>query len=440
MNSFSVRKMVFVTISLFITCASLAQENAQLQRAQQYVDKAEELFAAADYDNSIKEYRFAGQIYYQDFPDKYAVCYNGIGNNYINMARYPDAYEEFQRALNFTYADSSNADSTIIADAYEGLGRLFLQAEENLIRKAGMNRLNLDTALYYQEQALALRKRIYEKENHPKVARSYYFLGLCYAKQSSVSIDGKDPLKLQYEYLNKALQIQKNALGDVHYQTADTYDALGAYYYEVERNYQKGYDYYQKTVDIRLEIFGGIHPNLANSYIGLARYFHALNMYDEELEFLEKALSIRLEILGEEHIAIAQNYLLLSKRYRMSGDYQKALLFSDRAQNIFIALQGDSSAEIADVYLNKALCYREIGNALEERKFLRKARELRKSIYGESHFKMAEIYMEVANYYLNNNTDNIVKIQDSILNNYQKAKTIWENNVGRRLSLHRYHL
>lgn len=421
-----------------------AQQPKSWERAQGYIQKAEEYYAKAQYEESLREYQFASQIYRQEQrTDLYGVCYNGVGNNYIELTRYADAYMEFSRVLH-QYKEmrqvnpAFHPDSTIVADAYEGLGRFFMNAQENLINKrlSEQKAINFDTALYFHRQALDMRVKHWGKE-HPKVALSYYFIAQCYGGMSLDTLrlqkdtSYRNPLTEQLRYLEEALRIQIATQGEQHHQTADIYDALGDYQYEVLRNYQKGMDYHQKSLQIRQAVFGAEHPKIAKSMVGIATYYRVLNLFDTELEYLENALVLRRKIFGEVHQDIAKNYFLLANRYRASGDMEKALTYYQQAFTIFTQLQGELSAEVADVYLQLALCYREMSEQRMERQFLDKALDIRSKIFGKQHVKIGEVYFEIGNFFLKYpHAVSNVQLKDSIFYYYGLANQIWTRQLG----------
>ena len=86
-------KLYMALLYVFVAASgAYAQDAAALKRATGYVQQAEQYYEDARYDRSIQEYQFAATIYRQtgNF-DKYAICYNGVGNNYINLTRFDDA-------------------------------------------------------------------------------------------------------------------------------------------------------------------------------------------------------------------------------------------------------------------------------------------------------------------------------------------------------------
>ncbi|MCP4440421.1 MAG: CHAT domain-containing protein [Aureispira sp.] len=395
------------------------------------------------YEDAKESYQIAGDWYRKNgYSQLYSICYNGIGNIYIDLTLYEKAkYEGFKKTIDLleemkSIEPSLAIDSNLIADAYEGYGRYYMNVA---VASQDTNDLDIivrfDTAMAYFNKALDIRTRLNGPE-HSKVALSYYYIGRCYRgfsvitdsiqivnlEKKGVQID--NPIKKELEYLEKALALQIKILSENHYQVANTYQALGNYYYEIKKDYEVGFDYQKKALKIRQKLFEDNHPKIAASYSELATYYRVMNMFDNELKCLEKALSIQLEILGEEHKDIARNYYLMGNRYRRAGDYEHALTYYQQSLDILIKLQNKNNAEVADVYFGMALCYRELENAPSEFSYLNQSKEIRQKIFGKDHFTVGEIYMELGTYHASKHR------YDSTLQYYSIATEIWENQLG----------
>jgi CHAT domain-containing protein/tetratricopeptide (TPR) repeat protein len=414
--------LCWLVVSSFTTL--IAQTEAeQMDRAQNYISKAEDYYAQAEYEASIKEYQFAAAIYRRtNHPEKYGICYNGVGNNYINLTRYKEAFQEFKRVTYlFNELASSGAqidlDSTILADSYEGFGRYYMNVN-----------VDIEKAMYYHQEALRLR--LLYNGDKADIARSYYFLGRSYRYykiDSSLIEKGAeivDPVKEELKLLNQALEMQLKASGETDHEVANTLEAIGDYYYSIINDYQKGFEYHQKALKIRKEVFRDNHPKIASSYLNHATYYRVMHLFEKEEEYLENALSIQLDIFGDEHADVAKSYYLLGNRTAFSGDYDKALDYYDRALAIFIQLQTENSVEAAEIYLRNALCYRALNESKEEFNLLQKSLGIHQKVYGKDHYQLGKVYTEIGAYYGARNE------YDSLLYYYQMASDLWVEQLG----------
>jgi|GEM_PF-1961741 len=393
-----------------------AQKTGSKARALEYVEKAKALYAEAQYEASVQEFQFAAAIYRRlKDVEGYGHCYNGVGNNYIELTRYQEADNEFKRGLalfdDLARSDSSlQVDSLIIADGYEGLGRYRMNAEVDFWK-----------ALALHQKALAIRL----KWNAPReeLAQSYYFIGRCYGqlnKQAQDSSSLLDPLSMEADYLDQAL----NSLAKESYLTADVYEALGEHYYYRKQDFPKGFDYHQKALAIREKLFGKEHPKIASSYLQLAVYYRLTNRFEEEEDALEKALKIQLKTLNKVHKDIGRSYYLLGQRNFYSGDYDQALNYYERSLRIYLELVGRKSVEVAQLYKAIAKAQRGLGNSREEYIHLKKSLVLEREIYGVEHPNLGYIYIELGEYFKAKSKP------DSLLFYYQKAAKLWEQQLN----------
>lgn len=439
LTKYNMNAPIFISffILLFHSCLpnSYAQSDIEqtLVRAKKHILDAEKHYAEMHYVEAKESYQFAARLYRNnDLPAYYAICYNGIGNIYIELALYEEAKNKgFEKALQQLAEIKSidpdfTIDSSLVADAYEGLGRYYSSISTTLKTDKGfVTKMHYKKALEYHEAALHIRRKLYS-EMHQKVALSYYYIGQCYRGFSSKNgLQNKDfnPIQKELEYLNKALVIQLKVLGKIHYQTANTYQALGNFFYETQNDYHKGFAFHQKAFKIRKALFKDNHLQIAASYIDLAIYYRVMNIYDKELKCLETALKIQLNTLGAEHVEVAKSYYLLATRYRNNGSINKALSYYAYALVIFQDLK--QSLEIAEVRLALALCFRTLGEENKELQQLKQSRKNYETNLSKRHLKLVPVFLEMGNYYLNK------KAYDSTLFFYQKALTINQQQLGR---------
>lgn len=404
-----------------------------LERAHKHIQDAEQYYADMKYSKAKESYQFAARLYRNNNAfSHYAFCYNGIGNCYINLTHYEDAKNKgFEKALQqlaeIKSIDSNfKIDSSLVADAYEGLGRYYSSISSTLQTQHGQEtKIHYTKALEYHQKALRIRQKLYGPL-HSKVALSYYFIGQCYRGFPNQNAKDKTilPIQKELEYLKKALAIQLQTIGVSHYQTANSYQALGNYYYEVQKDYHKGFEYHNQAFQIRQALFDKNHLQIAASYVDMAIYYRVMNIYDKELNYLEKALNIQLDILGQEHAQIARSYYLLANRYQNNGSIKKALVYYLSALNILKKLKQEQSLEVAEVHLGLALCYRTSNQHNIEFQQLEKGQKIYEKILGKQHLKMSLVYLEKGNYYL------YQKNYDSTLYFYQKAIHTTQEQLG----------
>lgn len=424
--------LIAYCVSSWSISALYAQEK-ELARAKEYIAKAEKLYEDLNYNAALGEYLFASEIYRRlNLADKFAICYNGIGNIQINLSNYDQAMNEFRRTIQkfdeLKLADPNFIpDSMLIADAYEGFGRYYSNKNSQF-----------DSSLIWHQKALDIRIRTVG-ERHPKVALSYYFIGELYKdiKLDSTALAlNQSNQSLQEEYLNKALKIQLNIEPSNPAQLADTYEALGNYYYDINnmQSYEEGEKLHRKALELRKMRFSDEHPAVAISHINLAKYYGKVNRYAEETEELEKALSIQERVFESNHKDIAITLQALAKRYRLNGDVDKALYLYNRAASIITLRSGEFSNELAEVYLDIANCYNALDKLDEQKKYLDSVHLIWKKIYGENHKLIGVVKTQLGLLYLQLAKQNTVRYLHSYValaeSHLTDVLTLWEKTLS----------
>lgn len=429
-----VKTALYCATFFFILGGSLsAQTNLEqtLQRAEKHISDAEHYYAEMNYEQAKESYQFAARLYRNNnLAAYYARCYNGIGNIYIDLSLYEDAKNKgfdlsLQQLAEMQRIDSTFVvDSLLVADAYEGLGRYYSSIATIQTTDEGQETtIQYTKALQYHQRALTIRKQYYDS-THPKIALSYYYMGQCYRGFSNLNSSDLSPVEKELELLEKALQIQRQVFPKPNYQTANTYQALGNFYYELQKDYHKGFAYHQKALQIRQQCFEPNHLQIASSYTALAIYYRVMNLLDQELTYLEKALQIQLKTLGTKHVETATNYYLLANRYRRNGELEQALNYCAYALHTFVQLKKEQSLEVAAVRIEQARCYR----ALQQRQLewiqLKKSQKIYERVLGRQHLQLSTLYLEQGRYYLARQQ------YDSTLFFFKKALTIQEQQLG----------
>lgn len=428
MNKLLVNCLFFL---LFIgRIAAQTELDKIMQRAEKHIQDAERHYAEMKYTQAKESYQFAARLYRNNnVAQPYAVCYNGIGNIYIDLSLYEEAKNEgFDRALQLlSQIPAHKVDSSLIADAYEGLGRYYASLPIVLpTDKTKKTKIHFDKALEYHQKALGIRLRKFGQE-HQAVARSYYYMSFCYRgfALDITSETANNPITQELELLKKALVLQLKTIGDEDHQTANTYQALGNFYYEAQKDYYKGFEYHQQAFKIRQKKFKH-HPQIASSLVDMAVYYREMNLFREEMNCLEKALEIQLSILGKNHSEIAKSYYLLANRYRFSGNFKKAILYYNDVLEIYKTLHLEQSAEVAETHLALALSYRGLKQPNLDWSHLEESRKIYASIFGKKHFKTAWVLLEFGAYYLEK------KMYDSTLYYYNNALEVEKQQLGER--------
>ena len=210
--------------------------------------------------------------------------------------------------------------------------------------------------LKYREKALDIRRNVLG-EVHPDTATSYNNVGVSYAKMGD--------LEKGLQYLEKALKIRRRVLGEVHPSTAKSYNNVGVSYAKMGDR-EKSLQYEEKALEISCRILGEVHPDTASYYHNVGFSYFEIGDREKGLQYLEKALEIRRRILGEEHPDTAISYNSVGMLYEDLGKKKEGLAYIEKALDIRRKVLGEEHPDTATSYNNVGYSYTNFWNRHEE--------------------------------------------------------------------------
>ena len=167
----------------------------------------------------------------------------------------------------------------------------------------------------YLQQALRIQKNVLG-ENHPDYAQSLTDIGTLY------SLFG-DYQRAETCYL-QVLKIQKDVLGEDHPDYAFLLYEIGAYIYLKRGDYQKAETYLQQALRIQKNVLGEDHPNYALTLGTLGSLHVLLGDYPKAETYLVHALRIQKNVLKEQILSSAPIMFYIGYLYLILKDFQKA--------------------------------------------------------------------------------------------------------------------
>lgn len=296
----------------------------------------------------------------------------------------------------------------------------------------------LDLGVMYLHVALQIRKKTLG-ENHPDTAASYTDLGSIYKHFGDRELDDeilwhfykkqnkgrtisnndidKQNKSNEYwvngmEYMEKALRIRQQILGENHPDTAASFDKIGDYY-ETIGDWRRGIEFLEKALEIRIRTLGEYHPDTAASYDLLGRWCERIGDPEKEPAYLEKALEIRRRILGEEHADTAASYNKIGDFFENIGNPAKGLEYMEKALKIRQQVLGENHPDTAASYNNLGYSYEKLGNYEKGLEYMTKALKIRQQVLGEEHLDTVVSYFNVGSCY-------------ERINEHEKAKSYLE--------------
>ena len=276
-------------------------------------------------------------------PEVEAGIRSTIGQTYLDLAQYPEARMQLERALELDRKALGAKDPKTLK-TMSRLGHLdelqgkYPQAEsllsqtvdlqrravgpENADTLASMNRL----ATVFAEagksaqaealfrQTLELRRRVLGPE-HPDTLMSMIDL-------ANVDDDERKFAPAEALY-NQALEIQRRVLGPEHPTTLSSMHNLAIVYAD-EGKYAQAEALFRQTLELRSRVLGPEHPETLTSINGLSNVYYAEGKYAQAEALCNQALEIQRRVLGPEHPSTLMSMSNLGNLYTAEGKYAPA--------------------------------------------------------------------------------------------------------------------
>ncbi len=312
-----------------------------------------------------------------------------LANKYITKA------EELAKKAQY---DSSNYYFEKASVIYEKVAILDNQAKTwkkyvsciNLLGSNAVEQGKYENAIEYLNQALEIGLNKLG-ENHIEISDTYNNIGSVFVR--------KGDYDRAFENYNKALSMRLQILGENHPKVASSYNNIGIIYH-MKVNYDKALEYYNKSLNIKFQLLGEYNPEVADTYFNIGLIYDWKGDYDKAFEYYHKSLAIRLKVLGDNHPKVALSYNNIGIYYYLKGNFDKALEYYQRAIPIYIKSLGDAHPRIADCYNNIGIIYYEKGDFTEALKYYNKSLDIKIQILGTYHSSVANTFNNIGNIYL----------------------------------------
>ncbi len=364
--------------------------------AVRYFAKADVFVKEAKYDSAIFYFEQAGRLYQAgEIWEKYARCYNRIGDQYRQKGKFDEAFMCSQQALE-TGLKYLGAQHPEIASSHSNMGHVYFY------------RAQYDQALKSYQQALNIRRAALG-DQHPDVARSYSNIGNVYLM--------KGDYEQAIAFHKKDISIKLATIGEQHMNTTLSYLSLGSVYIE-KGDYDEAIAVDKKALSILLQIAGEQHPNVAMTYYNLSDCYLKKGDYDQAIALGDKAASIIMNTLGKQDYRAATCYILIGRAYADKGDHDQALAFFNQGLAIQRASLGERHFEVAVTYHNMAAIYDDKSDYEQALSFHHKALSIRTAALGEQHPYVADSYVGLGDAHSHRSDDR------QALEFYQKALSV----------------
>jgi CHAT domain-containing protein/tetratricopeptide (TPR) repeat protein len=333
-----------------------------------------------------------------------------LAQAYEDQANFPAAQKQRRQVL-ATLTRWHGKDHWQVTDArlaLEGVERLARLTPADRRRLAEAGQLNGQALQFYQQRKIAAALPLAQKaleiqkqvlgERHPDYALSLNNLAALYRARGESA--RAEPLYRQ------ALEIRKQLLGEHHPATATSLNNL-ALLYRDQGDYARAEPLLRQAVDICKLVLGEHDPAYAQSLNNL--YAQSLNnlaaLYQVQGEYaraeplFRQALIIRKQVLGERHPDYAQSLNNLAALYLAQGEYARAEPLFRQAREIYQQVLGERHPLYATSLHNLAELYLARGDYAQAEPLYRQALDIYKQALGERHPHYAQSLNNLAALY-----------------------------------------
>lgn len=300
-----------------------------------------------------------------DYRKNLSDCHNGLGLNYLKLARFKDAEKAFSESLKIRqeiYGKNHPEYAKLCLNLgisksnqaqYKDALRYYKKAEKIYRSKFGkLNPYlasitnNIGTVYYYmgdldnafKKYKIALNQYLsFYGDEHLYISYSYFNMGI-------IAHD-KQEYDTAEQFYNKALNIRKKVLGKEHISTSNCFQSLGKLYAD-KGNLRMAMDYFQHALKIKLKTLDHNHPELASIYYDLGNVCIESKRYDQAKSYLDTALTIYNRALGPDHPDTGKVYILFGKNLFAQNKYQDAMGYFTKALKILLDKRGADNLDV----------------------------------------------------------------------------------------------
>jgi len=225
------------------------------------------------------------------------------------------------------------------------------------------------------ERALEVERRALGAE-HPKTLRTMSRLGCL------MYLQGKNPEA--EALLDRTLKVQRRVIGPEHPDTLKSMYYL-AITYEEQSKFPQAESLESQTLEIQRRVLGPEHLDTTASMGELASIYHELGKYPQAEALDSQALEIQRRVLGPEHPRTLATMTSLGIDYQRENKYAQAEALDRQTLEIRRRVQGPEHPDTVSEMGNLASVYDEQGKYAQADPLHRQTLEIDRRVLGSEH-------------------------------------------------------
>ena len=285
-----------------------------------------------------------------------------IGQAYMDLGVYPQAQNEFERALDIDRRVLGEKDPKTLRTmsrlgTLEKLQGKYTQAEALL------------------SQTLGIQRRVLGREH----------VDTLYTANNLASTYEKEGKYAQAEALHsQTLEIQRRVLGPENSDTLNSMNNLAIDYWKLGK-YAQAESLLSQTLEIRRRVSGPDHPDTLKPMINLAGLYRNEGKYAQAQQLYSQGLKSERRVLGPEHpltLAVMQS---LAEAYSSEGKHAQAEALFSQVLDIQRRVLGPNHPETLATMSALAAEYGNGGNNAQAEQLLSQVLEIERRVLGPEH-------------------------------------------------------
>ncbi len=191
-------------------------------------------------------------------------------------------------------------------------------------------------------------------------------------------------------HTERALLLERRALGDQHLEVAATLTNLG-YALSMLARYDDARTALLEAIAIRERALGRDHPLVAQAESRLGMAYVWSSRLDEGLASLQRALAVQEASLGPDHIETGYTLNRIGNVHFARGDFAESLVMFTRVLALGIKVLGPDHPEVGLAHMNLNQPYRELGRRAEAEHEIAEAQRILEASLGKSYAYLATV-------------------------------------------------
>jgi len=264
---------------------------------------------------------------FQQVPQQVALL-NDIGLLMNSVGEYRLSLDAYKNAIN-AWESYATKDDAIIANVFANMAIAHAFLDE------------YDEALSTGNRAGDIYRTLFG-EDTVHLIRVYQNLGMIYGEQHVPA--------MQFEYIEKALDIAIETVGEYHIFTASVYGSFSDYY-AAEGDIPTAIDYAEMALQIQKDILAVEKISIAYSGIRLCMLNYRDHDNDKAIKNGTFAIELIEDLIGENNVHAGEAYLRIARPYADIGQLGIALEYAQRGFDCMVNYAGGSVWRMAFAHM-----------------------------------------------------------------------------------------